>query len=716
MATVERGKGKRRHVIRIVRDGAILRRRENEGGDERLPGFMRCAGEAAAADALASEVLACLADGMQPADDEARAIAATAAAAKAAPALPLRCDLGIYNEATGFVVTSRRMAGKAMDEGSPEWLEAVRRGDMLPFQLIQDDSFVIRIVAGEPLSAQESEEWVARTDWHLDVPDGRLCVTGGAPFSNEDYDAGDAWWAQFVGEVAIPKGRYRASLYTHLHGVNGSAVIDHLAGGYDRGEPLDAWMSRTQSDATVPEWDETLEPVAFLLHLEPVAAAPKDGLTALPDGGWFDSEANARKPERCPLGVVASNVQRRSGAASGEWTYVREVFPPLAARCGGEPPAIADGAPVTLAATAAAHAARIAWFAAQVVFELRLALPAGASADFGGPWPEGVVGVPEGGVERLLFSSDLDPSASLARIAELEPRLAAMPDGTTLELCAAPMDPSPEGAGWLWLRGPLRAGDWHIERAFPAAASAALTGALSLAREVDGTSIAVRDRAEGEAILGRAKRTLGRLLDRNPPRLGKTSIAFRKPGEEVGLLGIAVFASRFGSTWPVLEASAPPEEEEDEDDDGMFPTSPIQGALIHAAPGGRAWHQTMALLLSEKIADRIRTEEKALKSAGFREIGDLMTPAQPEVAYHGYARKDGTAFAWFRVSYPDQVTLALCTPLVDGQAMVTPSDAAPTTSELVAEHDRRAAAHAAAPMPGSMQAFAEVLERAAGTS
>lgn len=718
MAVVERGKGRRKHAIEYVRQGVVLRRRENEGGEERLPGFRRCADEATAAAVLASEVRACLSDGMQPGDDEARAIAAQGGGAKAAAVLPLRRDLGIYNEATGFVVTSRKMAGRVLEEGSPEWTKAVQRGDMLPFQLVQDDPFVIRVVAGEPLSAQESEEWVARTDWHLNVPDGQLCVTGGAPFANEDYDADDAYWAQFVAEVAIPKGRYRASLYTHLHGVNGSGVIDHLAGGFDRGEPLEDWLARTRPDAAVPEWDETHEPVAFLLHLEPVAAAPKDGLTPLPDGGWFDSAANARKPERCPLGIAATDVLRRPDAESGDWLYVREVFPSLAAHCRTGPPAVTGSASVMLAAESAVHAARIAWFAAQVAFELRLAPPAGASVDADCAWPEGVIAAPDGAVVRLLFSADLDPSAALARITELGARLAAMPDGTVLDVCAAPWDPSLDGAGWLWLRGPLRQGRWHVDRAFPEATAAALEGALALAKEVEGTAIAVRDRAEGEAILARATRTLGRLLERNPPRLGKGALAFKRTGEEVGLLGIAAFASRFGTTWPVSEGSAAPEEVEDDDDDGMFPTSPIQGALVLAAPGGRAWHQTMAMLLSERIADRIRAEEKALKTAGFRDVGDLMTPAQSEVAYHGYARRDGTAFAWFRVSYPDQVTCEIATPLADGGMLLTSPDAggAAAIPELVAEHDRRAAGCPAASAPVSVQGFAEVLERRAAAA
>ncbi|HET7220457.1 MAG TPA: hypothetical protein VFJ02_20535, partial [Vicinamibacterales bacterium] len=204
MATLERGKGKRKHTIEILRHGRILERREVEAGDARLPGYRHLADDAAARAALAAEVRALLDDGMQPADDEARAIAdARPAKPSGAPLLPIRQDLAIYNEATGFVVTSRKMAGKVLDEGSTEWKKAVTKGDMIPLTLVQDDPFVIRVVAGGPLTAPEQDEWVARVDWHLSVPDGKLCITGGSVFTNDGYDEDDPQYEEFVGEIMV---------------------------------------------------------------------------------------------------------------------------------------------------------------------------------------------------------------------------------------------------------------------------------------------------------------------------------------------------------------------------------------------------------------------------------------------------------------------------------------------------------------------------------
>jgi len=525
MASVERGKGKRRQTIEITQHGPVLRSQEIDAGDTRLPGYRRCRDEAAARAALVAEVRAHLADGMQPADDDARAIAAVEASAPAASAaLPLRVDLGIYNEATGFVVTSRRMAGKTLDEGSAEWKKAVGRGDMLPLTLVQDDSFVIRVVAGAPLSSQEAEEWVARVDWHLNIPDGKLCVTGGSVFTNEDYDEDDPYAEQFVGQALLPKGRYRAALYSHPYGVNG-----------DR-------------DGNPPDDRERVD---FLLHLEPIGEVPKTGLSALPDDGWFSGAENRRTRSSTPAGLVAADVVRRREDAPGGWTYVREAS--------GTMPAV-ESSPVTgdavsLPVDSIGRAARIAWFGSRfIAVDLRLTAPAGLRLDLSGDWPAGVVLVEADGAGRILFDSDIDVSQLLQRLPELAGLLNAQPAGTLLDLNCEPVQEwagSPDGAGRLALRGELRGGIWRVEAAYPEVDAATLHAALALAAEVEGQTIAAHDASERDAILGWARRKFGAHLKRNPPKPGVDGIRFARPGHEVALLGIAAFTHRFAGTWPV---------------------------------------------------------------------------------------------------------------------------------------------------------------------
>src|SRR4051794_8977161 len=93
-----------------------------------------------------------------------------------------RADLVVYNEATGFMITSQGLCGRdfsGIDADDPEWFDAVNDGVFLPFELVQDDSFVIRVVVDEPLSREEEDEWVGRTCHKLRVPDGKLALLGG---------------------------------------------------------------------------------------------------------------------------------------------------------------------------------------------------------------------------------------------------------------------------------------------------------------------------------------------------------------------------------------------------------------------------------------------------------------------------------------------------------------------------------------------------------
>ncbi|HET7220943.1 MAG TPA: hypothetical protein VFJ02_22975 [Vicinamibacterales bacterium] len=739
MATLERGKGKRKQTIEILRHGRILERREVEAVDARLPGYRHLADDAAARAALAAEVRALLDDGMQPADDEARAIAdARPAKPSGAPLLPIRQDLAIYNEATGFVVTSRKMAGKVLDEGSTEWKKAVTKGDMIPLTLVQDEPFVIRVVAGGPLTAPEQQEWVARVDWHLSVPDGKLCITGGSVFTNDGYDEDDPQYEEFVGEIMLPKGRYRAALYTLFHGVNGGAVLDELAGGHHRGESLEAWFARTRSSEATPDWD-AMETVDFLVHLEPAASVPKSGLSPLPDEGWFNGMENARKPERCPLGLATENVIRRRDETPGTWTYVRTAFEHLPAV---ERRRVAGG-PVRVPLESVANAVRLAWLASRfITAELRLTPPASSALDLSGDWPDGIIAVVEGAVGRLLCDNDVDINEILTHLPSLGKRLAALPKGTTLEVCCVPYETlpgAPAEAGLLTMRGAIE-GDWLIADAYPAVDAATLRAALALAAEIDGgTAITVRDDAEGNAILEWAAPRVGRHLKPNPPTLVNGAIRFKKPGHEVALLGIAAFTHRFGSTWPIARLSpehqAPEDDEDghtDEEDDGLFPTTPLKGAEVFRAASGRVYNATMAMLVSEKIGADIPKRERPLFGAGFKHVGDIVSSADEKVGIRGYARPGGHAWACFRVSAPATVAFEIVSTFADGNAVLVTTDrdgerdepsarmyrqgiAGAGLKDLIARHEERATelnAVLGAPRPiePSLRSLAETIE------
>lgn len=234
-----------------------------------------------------------------------------------------RFDLDVYNEATGFLIASESVSQgdfADVEPGGADWRSAVKAGRFLPFQLVQDDPFLIRVVVNEPLTRPEREEWVGRFAYELQVPDGRLAVVGGGPeyLWGEDME-------EYTRVLDIPAGTYRAEVYTYLHGVNGRYCL----AAADADEPLGAYFRRTRPGTPFPLWlrndcasNPALDPghadewrgvqpdydaeqpdyVGFLLRLSPPAESP-----ALPDleDGWFAIVHEARKPAACPLGLVA---------------------------------------------------------------------------------------------------------------------------------------------------------------------------------------------------------------------------------------------------------------------------------------------------------------------------------------------------------------------------------------------------------------------------
>ena len=642
MAKLERGKGKRKQIIEIDQLGEALRRRETDAGDERLPGYRRLATSQAAQAALVTEVLSLIESGMQAADDEARAIASAAPAKPdGPPTFPIRHDLAIYNEATGFVVTSRRMAGKTMDDDSPAWKKAVAKGDLLPMALMQDDPFIIRIVAGDALTSEETGASVARIDGHLNVSDGKLCVTGGSVFANEDYEEDDPHQEQYVGQVLIPKGRYRASLYALARGL---------------GDPAE-WSEDNQEDES--------ERVDFLLHLEPVDEVPKTGLTALPKEGWFTGSENSRKA--AGAGIPAKNVIRPREDAPGQWTYVWPVFEQLP-KIERRP---VTGDVVLLPLDALASAARIAWFGSRfTLIELRVTAPTGTSLDLAGEWPDGVVAAQEDGVGRIRYDNDVDINQVIERMPALAARLAGLADGTVLDLVSIAnhaLPGSPEGAGTIALRGPIRSGAWRIALASPEVDSATLNAALEF-------------------------------------------IAAQK--DPVSAIG--AFAERFSSAWPIV--SPKPVVQDEDEGDGLFPTTPIKGAEIFVAPSARAYHSTMALLVSEKVGAEVQKRERKLFAAGFKHVGDLVCSASEKVAYRGYAKAGGHAWAFYRVAAPSEVALEIATLYAkENDSSVTPVESDVYLNDRLAQHEEMVEVLTGefgtpVPVEAALRNFAEMIE------
>src|SRR5262249_6087753 len=134
----------------------------------------------------------------------------------------MRTDLYIYNEATGWTLTSASLNGRGDHpiemEDEADWLREVRRGTFVPVTRVQDDPLVVRVVVEEELTEQEAEEWTDHFAWKLAVPDGKLLVCGGAEYLWEaDLESG----ADYLQTLDVAPGTYRVDVYTQLAGVNG---------------------------------------------------------------------------------------------------------------------------------------------------------------------------------------------------------------------------------------------------------------------------------------------------------------------------------------------------------------------------------------------------------------------------------------------------------------------------------------------------------------
>jgi hypothetical protein len=216
----------------------------------------------------------------------------------------------------------------SVDAEDEEWLQAIKDGVFLPFQLVQDDPFIIRVVLDEPLTGQEQAEWVGCTRHKLRIPDGRLAVIGGGPeyLWGEDME-------EFTRFLDVPPGDYLAELYTYFHCVNGSYCLNEAGspepiGSYFRrtrpGQPFPLWLRNECADDPESdpghddEWEDveadydSEQPtyVGFLLRLAPLSDEPE--LPPMEDN-WFEIGSGARRPAVCPIGVVVDYLVPKDG-------------------------------------------------------------------------------------------------------------------------------------------------------------------------------------------------------------------------------------------------------------------------------------------------------------------------------------------------------------------------------------------------------------------
>lgn len=580
MPLFERAKGKFHYEIHQYEHALSVR--EWTGSDQRLAGYCMFADVATASGELERLLRAKSAEGFLPVDAAARALAASlkleGPKPKVAPQLPLRQDVHVYNEATGFAMGSLKLAGKGMEDGDRKWSKAVNDGLLMPVSLYQDDSFAIRVVAGDALNQQEKAEWVGRIVWRLNLADGKMCISGGAEWLYPGYDRKEAYDDIFLRIVELPPGHYSATLYSYLSGVNGESCLDQLAGGLGKSEPAGKWFRRTRPGESFPdwlvywcvahhdtdrghekEWENTPLPdsnsmpefIGFLLHLEPTDA-PEKPAKAETVGGWFDHTQGARKPERCPLGLVGKDVIGRAKKAEGKWFWPVEIYPRVE---GSNASAVAGGA-VALELDRLSDVYRLAKFCHRDVSpELRATLKSGERFALDGKWPDEFLAIRVD--DTLRFGTP--PVANDLKILHFaSARLKALPDGTQLEFVTAKLGQIPPKTdrpiGTHRYSGTVRNGTWHIDQTFPETSAETLHAALELVAETrKREGFKVRDDEEAQQILEWSKNNNGALLSDNLPIHEGGSIRLKDPNAaDYNLLGSAVFAVRYGKVWPVF--------------------------------------------------------------------------------------------------------------------------------------------------------------------
>lgn len=202
----------------------------------------------------------------------------------------------------------------------------------LGMDLYQDDGYRVRVVRGD-LSPQERDEWVARVRWQLDLSCGEMVVSGVlgekeefetmpcASEITEDCDYLECY-------VEVPPAQYQVTIYSYPPAdlstgwgqITNPSLFKPTEG--IEPEPLKDYFRRTRPNTPVPAWigceietdpqrqkqyyEDALNShyIDFVIHLTPILEGlPLPTLTATGLVQW-----EFRKPELCPLGLIAQKI------------------------------------------------------------------------------------------------------------------------------------------------------------------------------------------------------------------------------------------------------------------------------------------------------------------------------------------------------------------------------------------------------------------------
>lgn len=215
-------------------------------------------------------------------------------------------------------------------------IKVIEQQVFLGMELYQDDGYLVRVVLGE-LTHQEQEEWVARVRWKLNLTCGAMIVTGifdeeesvSMPsFSNLDEN-------EYILQcyVEVPPAIYQVEIYSYPPGdlsTGWGQITDPDLFPAEPGiqsESIKDYFLRTRQMTEIQPWIayeitedkqkkqeilSTLDDISyvnFVIRLSPIIDDNLP-LPKLDDNNFVAWEF--RKPEKCPLGILANKQLKRS--------------------------------------------------------------------------------------------------------------------------------------------------------------------------------------------------------------------------------------------------------------------------------------------------------------------------------------------------------------------------------------------------------------------
>ncbi len=620
----------------------------------------------------------------------------------------MRQDVYVENDSGGMSIVSSSVVDRAIADGRRNDASFAAAHEAVLVALEGDDSFIVRVVANEPLTEAEEAQWVCRIRTRLKIPCGRLLVCGGFdPRSLEDFR--EQRPRASVRDVRVPPGEYRVDVYTHLTTMTARFLRERW------NQKIGTWFRREQKGKPFPSWlagelasfseedpghekewrklkasvtstklrvdTSTLDWVGYVIHLH----ALDDAELSKPTGGWFDTDSGFRQPVRFPMGLPAV------GAEDPECRYALEPIlprrpkekpappPPQSAapvlQLLPEPVPIAGGA-VAVSADRIGHVVRIAWFCdREIDAAMIVTLPADAK------WAPKVKAATPAivsleGNRVVVGFPQIEAFFTLPWMADLCRSLRRLPDGAVLDGCFANTgSPEVTSGNHRW-RGTVRNGRWSVTHAWPAVTRAAVEEALALVDELDrGKGIRARNAAEADALMQGVSRDeflpgVGLL------RRGLVLTAAKKAGGHLPYVARYVFRRRMSGAWDLSSDEAGWEEiRQIVDTTSAAVTKALTPVIASFAVAQATGKFSRRDLRRWKGVDRKRLKEfdDGFRSAGLQPLGDIVFEFAPEVAVRAYGAVGAAAYGmlmWPRMGEPQ---VDLFTRFSDGSSVTTTS-------------------------------------------